>query len=205
MLSKFGCVLMLFLMPVAALPKNYGVRGPVYEISEESLLTLIHHRLSAMQQSGTLNKMPQIIQQAAQKRMQRPTPVQGISHATQSRQWVFDPTWQLSQSIVDLNGKLVAKQGQKINPLDWMQLPETLLFINADNKAEIAYTEQLLAKSNAIKIILTNGHIGNSVEHFKRPIYFDQRGLICQQFGILHTPATVKQNGRTLDIAEIAL
>lgn len=206
MIKKLCFVIMLSFSNSAAYAKDFGVRGPVYDIAEKNLLKLIQGRLIAVQQNGALADMQQIIQDKAKTGIQRPAPVKGIRHATENRAWTVDPTWILSQSIYDHMGQLIAKEGQKLNPLDFIPMSEILLFINADNKAEIKYTQQLLAdKNNSIKIILVNGNVVDLVEHLNKPIYFDQKGLITSRFGILHTPAIVKQDGRVLSINEVAL
>ena len=206
MTKKLCFVIMLSFSISSAYAKDFGVRGPVYEISEENLLKLIQSRFIAMQQSGALAQIEQEIQAHTKENIQRPAPVKGISHATENRAWTVDPTWVLSQSIYDHKGQLIAKEGQKLNPLDFIPMSEILLFINADNKAEIKYTQQLLAdKNNSIKVILVNGNVVDLVEHLNKPIYFDQKGLITSRFGILHTPAIVKQDGRVLSINEVAL
>ncbi len=204
MIKKLCFLIMLSFSISGAYAKDFGVRGPIYEVVEENLLKLIHNRLVAMQQDGTLADIQQIIQDRAKTGIQRPAPVKGIRHATENRTWTVDPTWVLGQSIYDHKGQLIAKEGQRLNPLDFITMSETLLFINADNKAEIKYTQQLLTDKN-IKIILVNGNVVDLVENFNRPVYFDQQGLITSRFGILYTPAIVKQNGRVLSINEVAL
>ncbi|MGE4348866.1 MAG: type-F conjugative transfer system protein TraW [Candidatus Berkiella sp.] len=205
MIKKLCFLIILSFSIRAAYAKDFGVRGPVYAIAEKNLLKLIQSRLIAMQQNGTFADMQQIIQDKAKTGIQRPAPVKGIRHATENRAWTVDPTWILSQSIYDHKGQLIAKEGQRLNPLDFIPMPETLLFIDADNKAEIKYTQQLLTDKNNIKVILVNGNVVDLVENFNRPVYFDWQGLITSRFGILHTPAIVKQNGRMLSVNEVAL
>lgn len=206
MIKSFGLAMMLSFLVGDVCAKDFGVRGPVYDIAEENLLKIIHERLTTMQQNGTLADIQQTIQDKAKVGAQKPAPVKGITHATENRAWTYDPTWVLSQSIYEHRGQLIAKEGQKVNPLDFIPMPEILLFINADNKAEIEYSKQLLGNEmNPIKIILVNGNVVDLVRQLNRPVYFDQQGLITSRFGILHTPAVVKQKGHVLAINEVAL
>lgn len=203
---KISFAILLSFITCAVFAKDFGVRGPVYNIAEENLLHLIHRRLYILQQNGELEQMQEIVKEHVKQNIKRPEPVKGISKATENRAWTYDPTWVLNNSIFDLKGELIAKKGQRVNPLNWAKMSETLLLIDADNPAEITFAKQLLAnEANLIKIILVNGNVSDLVNHLNKPIYFDQQGLITRHFGILHTPAIVKQNRNVLTIKEIAL
>lgn len=186
--------------------KDFGIKGPVYEIAEKNLLSLMRDRFQEMQQNGEWGKFKQSIQGEVESKVKMPKSVKGITPATQSRSWEYDPTWTLQHAIVDEQGRLIARKGQTVNPLDYIPLLETLVFVDATLDKEIHYLEKmLLNEKKTVKIVLINGNVADLAKRLNRPIYFDQRGQITERFGIKHTPGLVRQQGRVLAIEEIAL
>lgn len=48
----------------------------------------------------------------------RPTPVAGLSLAVTTRSFAFDLTFTVRETITDMQGRVIAKQGDQVNPLD---------------------------------------------------------------------------------------
>ena len=70
------------------------------------------------------------LNQGFEQEMDRPSPVIGLSLASQSRTWLFDPSVILSDDIKDEAGHIVIPAGQVVNPLDTVTLAQALLFYN---------------------------------------------------------------------------
>lgn len=200
------CFFIFFNFSNLLFAKDLGVRGPVYEIAEENLLLVIQRKFQEMQQNDQWAKIQQSIQDKAAEQIKAPEAVKGLTSAKQSRRWSYDPTWTLSQPIYDLKGRLIAKEGQKINPLDFIPLTEILVFIDATIEKEIQYLERMLfSEEKEVKVIFVNGSVADCVKRLNSPIYFDQKGQITTRWGIKHTPAIVRQQGKVLALEEIAL
>jgi len=205
MRSVFAFILFSFCVAVAQ-AKDLGVRGIVYPVIEKNLLSMIHQRLADMQKSGELAEINQEIVSIAKEKISRPDGVIGITGATKNKEWIFDPSWTVSKDIFDHKGQLVASKGQVVNPLSLVSLSEVLVFVNSDSKKEIEYIKNVvLPNQEHLKIILVNGGVVEAVEMLNMPVYFDQKGVLVNRFGIEHTPAIVLQKDNVLQVQEVAI
>lgn len=205
MRSGMICILLILLVNVAQ-AKDLGVRGIIYPVIEKDLLSMIHQRLADMQESGEFEKINQEIVSIAKEKISRPDGVIGITSATKNKEWIFDPTWTVTKNIFDHKGQLVASKGQTVNPLNLVSLNEVLVFVNSDSKKEMKYIKNtVLPNADNVKIILINGSILEATKELNIPVYFDQKGVLVNRFGIEHSPAIVSQNGDVLKIQEVAI
>lgn len=190
--------------------ENLGVYGEVFPIVEVDMLQFIHERLIELNQSGQLKQMQNDFDKKVVEHTLRPHPVERISKAIKPRTFYYNPMFTLQHNIYDNQGNLLAEAGTTINPLNKIHLNETLFFINADDRAEIAWIKQILAinKENKniqfYKIILVQGNIAQASKDLGR-IYFDQNGVLTKKLGILHVPAIVSQSGDQLVIREVSV
>ena len=185
-----------------AFAKNLGVRGQVWEIRETDLLTYLKGKASAFEESGKLAKWQDDAKARARPYVETPNPVTGITRATVERSRLFDPSITVRKDILDHEGRVIAQAGTTINPLDYLPLSSDLLFIDGNDADQVAWALGIKTKN---KIILTSGPVANLMRHHKRPLYFDQKGLITDRFGITTVPATVTQEGRALRVREFPL
>ena len=109
-----------------------------------------------------------------------------------------NPSIQVQHDILAQDGQIIARKGSTINPLDYMNFKEELLFINADNHDQVMWASQYIKKnvSKVIKIILVRGNIQSTSEMLGK-VYFDQNGTLCTRFGIKRTPTKVFQPAHT--------
>jgi conjugal transfer pilus assembly protein TraW len=56
-----------------------------------------------------------------------------------------------------------------------------------------------------VSIILVSGSPFERMRALRRRIWFDQGGVLTARFGIAHTPAWVRQQGKVLLVGEVAL
>lgn len=192
---------------LAALPGNlqardYGQRGAVFPVIERDLLDQIHSRLTQMEKSGETARLNQELKRRTIARVSRPGPVAGLIRAHESRSWPFDPTITLAADIRGANGELIHAAGTRVNPLDSVKLRADLLFLDGDDPAQIHWA---LRQEVNTKLILVKGAPLELMKARQRRFYFDQGGKLTEKFGITAVPARVRQNGRVLEISEIAL
>ena len=204
MKMKKAIFLVLLVMGLPAYAKNIGVYGQVYPIAEPDLLAFIHQRLETLQENGQLAKMEEHFKANVTEHTLRPTPVAGISTASKDRTFYYDPTFIAPESIYNQEGVAIVKAGTKINPFDHMTLKEVLLFINADDPAQIKWVKQQKEQFAFTKIILVQGNIKTaSTDDNLGRIYFDQDGILCKKLNITQVPAVVMQSGKKLLIEEV--
>jgi conjugal transfer pilus assembly protein TraW len=191
-------------MPHAALARDYGQAGAVFPVVETDLLSVIRGRLETMQASGATEAMNRKLAARTRARVERPTPVAGIVAATTPRSWIYDPTITVGQDLRDARGVVLVAAGARVNPLDTVGLRQKLIFLNADDPAQLKWA---LRNSTALdaKLILVGGSPFTSMKSAQRRFFFDQGGSLTTKLGIRAVPAVVEQAGRQLRIREIVL
>ncbi|MEO1188175.1 MAG: type-F conjugative transfer system protein TraW [Pseudomonadota bacterium] len=183
---------------------DLGVYGEIYPITEEDLLEQIQRRLGEMRASGELDRLEEEFVDRAKAKIVRPTPVPGIVHTVDPREWAYDPSWTAPQDIADQEGRIIIAAGQTINPLDVTAMRTPLLLIDGDDETQVEWaTRQSMSAPWGVKIILVNGAPFELEQDLQEPVYFDQEGLITTKFGIRQVPAKVSQDGRMLRVEEV--
>ncbi|MFP3120180.1 type-F conjugative transfer system protein TraW [Rickettsia sp. R2] len=180
--------------------KDYGIRGHVFPIIEESLLEVIMSRLKIAKENGTLEKMQAEFTEKVRKKISRPTPVLALAKANKNRSWSYNPSFVQRTDIKDQAGNIVIKAGTNVNPLEKISWGELLIFIDGDDKEQISWVRSRIGKLVLIK--------GNPVELGKeldRQVFFDQGGVLTSRFKIKAVPAIACQDGKLLKISEVKI
>ena len=183
---------------------DHGVVGQTFPIIETDLLSVIEERLTKLQASGGIDRMNAEFARRAEAKVRRPTPVAGITPATQARVWAFDPTIVIEKDVKDQKGNYVARAGQTVNPLDFVAMHQALVFVDGDDKAQMEWATSQYSDLKA-KIILVSGSPIEEMTERKRRFYFDQEGRLTGKFGVRHTPAVAEQDGKVIKVSEIKL
>ena len=197
-----AALLAVLLCPTEVLARDYGQRGTVFPVIERDLLEQIHSRLTQMERSGETARLNEDLKRRTIARVNRPDPVAGIVRASEARRWQFDPTITLAADIRGAKGELIHAAGTRVNPLDSVGLRADLLFLDGDDPDQLAWA---LKQDTNAKLILVKGAPLELMKARQRRFYFDQGGKLTERFGIRSVPARVRQQGRLLEISEIAL
>ena len=192
------------LAPLPSSARDYGRQGNVWSIAEPDLLAQIHARLTAMEASGETRKLNEALRRKTIARVNRPEPVAGLVRAARKRQWHFDPTITVSETIADDKGRTVIAAGTRVNPLNSVALRHPLVFLDGDDASQLTWASQRFGKTGA-KFILVKGAPLQLMKARQRRFYFDQGGKLVAHFGIRAVPATVTQDGRRLLVTEEVL
>lgn len=187
--------------------KDHGVVGTTFEIQEEDLLELIERKLKTLEKDGSLQKHQKKIAEAAQKKIKRPKPVEGIKHTTEAKTFTYDPSITVPYDLKDHQGKVFHKSGTKVNPLDFRSLSKPMLFIDGDDEEQVSWAirQCAIAPQPVAQIILVKGSPFELMKKLDFPIYFDQEGTITKKLKITQVPARVTQQDKHLLIEEILL
>lgn len=202
MKSAAAIIAAIIICVTQAQARDYGQQGSVFPVIERDLLEQIQTRLLSMQKSGEMDRRNAELKRRTLARVERPEAVTGLANARRGRSWQFDPTIILAEDILGANGERIWTRGARVNPLDSVKLRSPLLFLDGDNPAQLKWA--LGQKDNA-KLVLTKGAPLALMRAEQRRFYFDQGGKLVRHFGIKALPARVRQNGRLLEISEIAL
>jgi conjugal transfer pilus assembly protein TraW len=189
----------------SAKARDFGTHGPVFPIEETDPIVRIQTKLKSMGESGELKNHHQLIQEQAKSSVLHPPAVKGITKATKSRVFFYDPTFTIKNDLKDPHGKVFAKKGTRINPLEKTTLSSSLLFFDGEDVEQVTWAKtHQKEKDSTIKLILTNGSPLHLAEEIGQAVYFDQNGLLTKKLGITHVPAIVSQEGLWLRIEEIS-
>ena len=182
--------------------KDYGVVGHTYAIKEHDIIEYIKTRLSEVD----LKTLENDTKTRIQKQVKKPSPIVGITKATEPREYYYDPTFTIEEDVVDHTGKIIYPRRTTINPLSKVGLTNALIFIDGDDKEQIKYALTEHKKLDGkVKIVLINGSPTELMEQHKVQIYFDQDGVLTTKLGVKHVPATVVQDDLQLKIKDVVL
>lgn len=196
--------LLVILHSSVVFSQDLGVFGQVYPITEQDFLEFIQSRLADMKKTGEWNRIENQFRENVKNHADRQMPVKGITPTIQSKTWDYDPSIQVPYDLHDNQGKIFAKAGTIINPLQWITLHKVLLFFDGDDKKQVSWAERINAKyANHTKMILVKGSILDLEKRILKPVYFDQEGRLSNRFHIQHVPAIVQQKGLLLNISEV--
>nr|WP_253308691.1 type-F conjugative transfer system protein TraW [Rickettsia endosymbiont of Ceutorhynchus assimilis] len=179
---------------------DYGVRGHVFPIIEESLLEIIMAKLKIAKQNGNLGKMQKEFKNKVKQKISRPTPVLALAKANKNRSWYYDPSFIQKTDIKDQAGNIIVKAGTSVNPLEKISWGEPLIFIDGDDEKQIKWVKLRIGK-----LVLTSGNPIKIAKKLNKPVFFDQGGVLTTRFKIKAVPAIVQQESTLLKISEIKI
>ncbi|MDE2441284.1 MAG: type-F conjugative transfer system protein TraW [Betaproteobacteria bacterium] len=185
-----------------ALARDYGQQGAVFAVVEPDFLRTIQAKLTRLEQSGEITRMNEEFARRSEAKVRRPVPVVGVGFAVRPRTWTYDPGMTLDHDVSDTKGNLIAKAGQRVNPLDLVTVRQAMVFIDGDVPEQVEWALGKYTDANA-KIIMVKGAPLEAMTRYQRRFYFDQGGFLIGRFGIQAVPAVVEQNGRVMRVSEI--
>ncbi|EBZ4937807.1 type-F conjugative transfer system protein TraW [Salmonella enterica subsp. enterica serovar Java] len=194
---------LLVLAGIQSVPAaDLGTWGDLWPVREQDMLTVITGRLEALQQSGELGRKMDAFKERVARNSLRPPAVEGISPTEHYSSRLFDPSVRLTADIRDNEGRIFARKGDVMNPLQYVPFNQTLYFINGDDPDQVAWMQKQTPQTLESKIILVRGSIPDAQKTLDSRVYFDQNGVLCQRLGIDQVPARVtgNPNGRLLKV-----
>ena len=105
------------------------------------------------------------------------------------------------ENIFNEKGELVAKKGEVVNPFEKITYKKTLIFFDADDKAQFSWVEANYKKYQHVKFILTGGSVKDATNLLGR-VYFDWKGALTKKLHLEHVPSVVEQKGLQWQITE---
>ncbi|GAL51830.1 putative TraW protein [Citrobacter farmeri GTC 1319] len=189
-MKKHGLLALLLISGVVQ-AKNLGTWGEVYPIAEQDMLTTIQTRLKAMEASGEMAREQEAFKQRVIENTLRPKPVEGLTLAQKNTTHYIVPSLTVSEDLKDHKGRVFARKGQVINPLDIVPFTDTLYFIDADNPDQMAWMKAQKPGTLTYRVILVNGDIREATKALDTRIYFDQDGTLSKKFALTAIPARV--------------
>lgn len=191
------------MMAAGVSARDLGTWGNVFEPAEQDMLVFIQQRLGAMKESGELDRLQEEATERVKRNAVRPAPVEGLTPAIKYRTFSYDPTFTVKETLTDMQGRIIARKGDQVNPFDKVNYSETLFFIDGDDKEQVSWVKNMLANITNVKVILVKGNIKETSDALNERIYFDQAGVLTTKFGFEHTPVRITRDNRVLRVEEI--
>ncbi|EGG3945690.1 type-F conjugative transfer system protein TraW [Salmonella enterica] len=170
---------------------DLGTWGDLWPVQEPDMLAVIMHRLEVLQQSGEMSKKMDEFKARVARNSLRPPAVEGVTRTEKYASRLFDPSVRLADDIRDNEGRVFARKGEVMNPLQYVPFNQTLYFINGDDPEQMDWMKHQTPLTLESKIILVRGSIPQSQTALDSRIYFDQNGVLCHRLGIDQVPAQV--------------
>ena len=77
--------------------------------------------------------------------------------AVRERSWIFDPAMQVGHDILDNKGHVIARAGQRVNPLDFVAIRQKLVFIDGDDRDQVNWALRRFDDRGAKLIVQASG------------------------------------------------
>lgn len=202
-----GAAAALFMAAASpALAGDLGTHGQTFDIAERDILEMISEQLKRAEASGRMGQLQDEFKRRVQAKVERPNPVPGLVRTVEPRSWLFDPSIIVPQDFSDHRGRVFARAGQRINPLE--RLPgfdRVLIFLDGDDAAQVDWAVGQLREGgeHRVRLILTKGAPMELMRRRRVQFYFDQEAKLSTHFGIRQVPARVEKDGDKLRISEI--
>lgn len=178
--------------------------GPIHPIVEPDMLQEIYRVLNEKQKNGQLDSLQAQAIERAKHSIETPKPVAGLERTTKARTFYWDPTIRVANTVRDPEGNVIAQAGQTVNPLDYVSLPQRMLFFDGTDSQQVKQASAVVQQYNGqVKAIMVNGQPLELSRQWKYQVYFDQGGALVRRLGIEKVPSLVSQEGRKLRIDEL--
>ncbi|KKM69143.1 hypothetical protein LCGC14_1453830 [marine sediment metagenome] len=190
-------IILFFLFSCSTYAKDFGTYGHVFNIEEEDFLKYLKRKMA----SSADEKKNQLLEEY-KNRFSNPEFNIDIGYTKKYRVFFYDPTITVKEDIKDHNDKVIIKKGTIFNPLKTMKVNEKLIFIDGTKKEHLEWARSL---GKGHKWILVKGNYRELEKRYRRPIYFDQYGVLVKTFDIKNVPAKVSQDKERVKIEEFKI
>lgn len=206
LIASVAAGLALAISAGTARSEDLGTHGATFAIAEHDILEVIARQLRRAEASGRMGQLQEEFQRRVRARVERPTAAPGVRTTTEPRSWLFDPSIIVPRDFADQRGRVFARQGERVNPLE--KLPgfdRVLIFLDGDDSRQVDWAIGQLREhgEHRTRLILTKGAPLELMRRRQVQFYFDQEAKLVTHFGIRQVPARVEKEGSRLRISEL--
>lgn len=164
--------------------------GPVYEASEEDLLTALEEKAKESLRSGEWGREMTALRERAVKAADRP---EGVPLPRSERNTL---------TVEPLPDRL--PEGHPLKAA-LANFERRYLLVDADDPAALRWAAEKLAaddpaRSANLRVVLTNGSVRQTGDLLGRRVWFDARGALSRRFGLTAQPALVTLSDRAITV-----
>ncbi|MBU2952245.1 TrbC family F-type conjugative pilus assembly protein [Marinobacter sp. F3R08] len=184
---------------------DLGQRGPVEEISEPNLMSVIAQRIKEIDWD---KKKQQAVDNVWNNMQMYPLPP-----APEDRIVKIDPTIEALQDIKDAEGNILVPAGKRVNPLEIQPFNSIVIVFNPMRESELAAAVEMIKAytQKGAKIIPVLSEIDktegwnmyNEVARKLNHRVFMLTPDLKQRFRIMHTMSVVRASGNHFEVREV--
>jgi conjugal transfer pilus assembly protein TraW len=200
----YSMLVLLLIYSPYVVAKDYGIKGALFPVVEQNALDMLLERLSDLEDSGKIAELQKQWLLKVRSSAKRPQDaIENIVRATEKKVRYFDPSITLRSDLRDHEGTVFVKAGKVVNPFDYLPgYNPLLLFIDGDDREQVRFAIEKLKEQEELRIILLRGSVLELMEEEGVRMYFDQKGIMADRFGIVGVPSFVEREGLLLKITE---
>ena len=185
--------------PLEASVTVVGRAGAVYPIAEKDALRELMQKVEQVDWKRQFSDIRQSV------RTFQPSDLARLPRARHDRTFIVDPTYTLSFDIPDGKGGILYPKGYTFNPLDYVSLPDILVFIDgADMKQLEWFQKSSYAKAPNVMLLMTGGSYPEVEKKLQRPVFYAP-DKITKRFRIEAVPSVLYQKGKFLEVKEFEI
>lgn len=184
---------------------NLGVRGPTLKIAERDLIEVMQERAAAIDWEKK--------KEEALGRFWSKQRFFALAPAVSDRARLIDPTINVTEDIKLPNGKVLAKKGDTVNPLEIKSMSLTLVVFDPMQEGQLGRVRDYLKeqgdkKSDQIVYIATQFERDKGWDGYRdlvntigSPVFLLGQDVISR-FQLEYTPSVVEQQGKKFSVRE---
>ena len=177
--------------------RTLGTFGNTYPIAEKDAIEEMKKKAAQTDWSKHLDKE----KQAKAIKNFRPQGLRSLPRVTDPETFQVDMTYSLEFDITDQRGVIIYPKGFTFNPLDYMDYPRTLVFIDGSDKDQVQWLKSSEYVGTAM-ILVTDGVFWDVRKELNRHVYYATNQII-DRLGVKAVPSIAYQSGKYMEIKEV--
>lgn len=197
--------LLLLTCAVSLVAKEPLYLGLTYDFAELDIIDAI--------QSHIKNNSDKIEQKYNEMRQQSMDKIENMEpklktqlrFATQDIEFYANTRYTNPEDIKDAQGKILYRAGFTYDPMDYISLPYSIVFINAERESEVTWLKNSnMLNSAKFRILITGGKYSEVTAKLGEHVFFANDKIITR-LNIKATPSIASQEGKRLKIREVCI
>ncbi len=179
--------------------------GKTYDIAEADTVEAIQSHIS--NNGSKIEKKFEEMKQQSIEKMENISPkINGeLSFASENKEYYANTKYTNPQDIKDANGKILYKAGYAFEPMDYISLPYSIVFINANRKSELKWLQESgMLNSAQYRILITSGKYTDASKALGQHVFLANDQIISRM-NIKATPSIASQEKNRLKIKEVCI
>lgn len=181
---------------------NLGVHGPTQETAEQDMIELMKRAAEAYDWEGD--------RATALDRFWKQTEVHSLPRVTAPRVREMDPTFEVARTITAPDGQIIAKAGERINPLKYIVMNDYFLFFNPADPDQVSWAKAqvkanpgrtLTLMATQVRSLGGPDEMGQLADRIGARVFL-LNGPIKERFSIERVPTLVRGENARLIIEE---